>query len=106
MTGDQKSAHESRDGDVVQGHYSLVEPDGAVRTVTYTADSINGFNAVVDRSPSGIATVAAAPVTTIAAAPVVSAVQTVPVVSAVSQPITLVSALKRRRRRRPREIVE
>ncbi|CAL8137489.1 unnamed protein product [Orchesella dallaii] len=50
LTGDQKSAHESRDGDVVQGQYSLVEPDGAVRTVTYTADAINGFNAVVDRS--------------------------------------------------------
>jgi len=49
LTGDQKSAHESRDGDVVQGQYSLVEPDGAVRTVTYTADAINGFNAVVDR---------------------------------------------------------
>jgi hypothetical protein len=50
LTGDSKSAHESRDGDVVQGQYSLVEPDGAVRTVTYTADSIHGFNAVVERS--------------------------------------------------------
>jgi len=50
LTGDQHSQHESRDGDVVQGQYSLVEPDGAVRTVTYTADAVNGFNAVVDRS--------------------------------------------------------
>ncbi|OXA57009.1 larval cuticle protein A2B [Folsomia candida] len=50
LTGDQKSAQESRDGDLVQGQYSLVEPDGAVRTVTYTADGINGFNAVVSRT--------------------------------------------------------
>lgn len=28
------------------GQYSLVEPDGSIRTVDYTADSINGFNAV------------------------------------------------------------
>jgi len=41
-TGDQKSQTETRDGDVVSGQYSLVEPDGAVRTVTYTADPING----------------------------------------------------------------
>ncbi|ODN06299.1 Larval cuticle protein A2B [Orchesella cincta] len=50
LTGDSKTAHETRDGDVVKGQYSLVEPDGAVRTVTYTADPVNGFNAVVDRS--------------------------------------------------------
>jgi hypothetical protein len=50
LTGDHKSAQESRDGDQVKGHYSLLDADGSVRTVTYTADSINGFNAVVDRS--------------------------------------------------------
>jgi hypothetical protein len=33
LTGDQKSAHESRDGDVVKGSYSLVQPDGVLRTV-------------------------------------------------------------------------
>lgn len=33
------------------GSYSLVEPDGNVRTVIYTADPINGFNAVVQRGP-------------------------------------------------------
>lgn len=44
-TGDVKSQHESRDGDVVKGQYSLVEPDGSVRTVDYTADDHNGkFN--------------------------------------------------------------
>ncbi|ODN01953.1 Larval cuticle protein A2B [Orchesella cincta] len=63
LTGDQKSASESRDGDVVKGQYSLVEPDGAIRTVTYTADSINGFNAIVDRTAPTVRQVAvAAPV--------------------------------------------
>lgn len=36
-TGDIKSQAEERDGDVVKGQYSLVEPDGSVRTVDYTA---------------------------------------------------------------------
>ncbi|EDW79592.1 uncharacterized protein Dwil_GK20564 [Drosophila willistoni] len=49
-TGDVKSQHETRDGDVVKGQYSLVEPDGSIRTVDYTADPINGFNAVVTKS--------------------------------------------------------
>ena len=51
-TGDAKSQHESRDGDVVHGSYSLLEPDGSTRTVHYTADPHNGFNAVVDRTPA------------------------------------------------------
>nr|CAD7200821.1 unnamed protein product [Timema douglasi] len=51
LTGDSKSQQESRDGDVVQGSYSLVEPDGNIRTVLYYADPINGFNAVVQRGP-------------------------------------------------------
>ncbi|XP_034253341.1 cuticle protein 7-like [Thrips palmi] len=50
-TGDAKSQHETRHGDVVKGSYSLVEPDGTIRTVKYTADHVNGFNAVVDRQP-------------------------------------------------------
>lgn len=50
-TGDAKSQHETRHGDVVKGSYSLVEPDGTIRTVKYTADPHNGFNAVVDRQP-------------------------------------------------------
>lgn len=48
-TGDVKEQHESRQGDNVQGQYSLVEPDGQRRTVQYTADAYNGFNAVVHR---------------------------------------------------------
>ncbi|XP_014286632.1 cuticle protein 7 [Halyomorpha halys] len=50
-TGDVKEQSEARDGDVVKGQYSLVEPDGSVRTVHYTADPVNGFNAVVSKSP-------------------------------------------------------
>jgi len=53
-TGDAKSQHESRHGDVVKGSYSLVEPDGTTRTVQYTADAQNGFNAVVDRHPAAV----------------------------------------------------
>jgi len=49
-TGDVKSQQEVRDGDVVKGQYSLVEPDGSVRTVDYTADKHSGFNAVVTKS--------------------------------------------------------
>lgn len=49
-TGDQKSQSEVRHGDVVKGQYSLVEPDGTLRVVDYTADPHNGFNAVVTRS--------------------------------------------------------
>jgi hypothetical protein len=49
-TGDVKDQWEARDGDVVKGEYSLVEPDGTTRKVTYTADDHNGFNAVVEKS--------------------------------------------------------
>ncbi|CAD7087039.1 unnamed protein product [Hermetia illucens] len=48
-TGDIKSQHESRQGDKVEGVYSLVEPDGHKRIVHYTADHHNGFNAHVQR---------------------------------------------------------
>jgi hypothetical protein len=49
-TGDLKSQWEHRDGDKVKGSYSVLEPDGSVRTVDYTADDLNGFNAVVKRT--------------------------------------------------------
>lgn len=54
LTGDSKSQHETRNGDVVSGSYSLVDPDGHKRTVEYTADPHNGFNAVVHREPLGV----------------------------------------------------
>lgn len=46
-TGDVKSQWESRDDGIVKGHYSVLEPDGSIRSVHYTADGKNGFNAVV-----------------------------------------------------------
>ncbi|XP_055585515.1 cuticle protein-like [Uranotaenia lowii] len=62
VTGDQKSQQESRNGDVVQGAYSLIEPDGTKRTVQYSADAYQGFNAVVSREPLNVKTIATAPV--------------------------------------------
>ncbi|XP_075971157.1 uncharacterized protein LOC142973379 [Anticarsia gemmatalis] len=50
QTGDRKSHWERRDGDNVRGVYTLYEPDGALRTVEYTADALHGFNAVVRRN--------------------------------------------------------
>jgi len=70
LTGDSHSHTESRDGDVVQGQYQLVEPDGSLRTVTYTADPVNGFNAVVDRSGAHVVAKAVAPVVKAVHAPV------------------------------------
>lgn len=55
LTGDSKSQVESRSGDVVQGSYSLTEPDGTRRTVDYVADPVNGFNAVVRKEPLAVA---------------------------------------------------
>ncbi|XP_073983017.1 cuticle protein 7-like isoform X2 [Rhodnius prolixus] len=48
-TGDMKSQHETREGDVVKGYYTLHESDGTIREVHYTADKHNGFNAEVKR---------------------------------------------------------
>ncbi|KAJ9587751.1 hypothetical protein L9F63_018823, partial [Diploptera punctata] len=47
ITGDSKAQEESRVGDTVHGSYSVVEPDGSVRTVRYTADPEQGFTAIV-----------------------------------------------------------
>jgi len=52
-TYDVKSQWEAREGDVVKGAYSVLEPDGAMRLVEYTAGPETGFNAVVSRSDSG-----------------------------------------------------
>ncbi|XP_073820010.1 larval cuticle protein A2B-like [Musca autumnalis] len=57
LTGDNKSQNEERDGDAVRGEYSLIDADGYKRTVHYTADDANGFNAVVQREPLGHAVV-------------------------------------------------
>lgn len=47
QSGDVKQQQEGRSGDAVHGSYSLVQPDGVHRIVEYTADKVNGFNAVV-----------------------------------------------------------
>ncbi|XP_070494770.1 cuticle protein 21 [Chironomus tepperi] len=45
---------ESRDGNVIKGSYSVVDSDGFIRTVTYTADPKEGFKAEVVREPTDI----------------------------------------------------
>ncbi|KAI4501208.1 hypothetical protein M0802_003581 [Mischocyttarus mexicanus] len=77
LTGDNKAQEETRSGDVVQGSYSLIEPDGSRRIVSYAADPINGFNAVVQKDPSVTVTKTAvaapvAPVAAVAARPAVA----------------------------------
>ncbi|XP_030747920.1 uncharacterized protein LOC115876324 [Sitophilus oryzae] len=49
-TGDMKQQWEKKEGNTIKGQYSLVEADGSVRTVDYTADAKHGFNAVVKKS--------------------------------------------------------
>lgn len=82
MTGDSKAQEETRDGDIVKGSYSLIEPDGSRRTVNYYADPVNGFNAVVQKDVAVVAPVA----------PVVAAKQVVaaPVPAAVPAKTVLV----------------
>ena len=66
-TGDSKTVSQTRDGDKVSGSYSVLDPDGTIRTVTYTADAEHGFRATVDRQqgpqivPTAAATTTAAP---------------------------------------------
>ncbi|XP_030757898.1 larval cuticle protein A2B-like [Sitophilus oryzae] len=55
LTGDSKSQIESRNGDIVQGQYSVADPDGTRRIVDYVADPVNGFNAVVRKAPLALA---------------------------------------------------
>lgn len=69
-TGDSKHAEEHLANGVVHGSYSLTEPDGTIRKVTYTADKIHGFNAVVEKSGHAVH---AAPVFKKVVAPIVHA---------------------------------
>ena len=61
ITGDSKSQHETRNGDIVSGSYSLIEADGTRRVVEYTADPVNGFNAVVHREPAIVKSIPVVP---------------------------------------------
>uniref|UniRef100_T1HEG0 Uncharacterized protein n=1 Tax=Rhodnius prolixus TaxID=13249 RepID=T1HEG0_RHOPR len=78
VTGDSKAQTETRQGDVVQGSYTLIEPDGSRRTVDYTADPVSGFNAVV-RKDGGVTS---APVAVPVGAPAPVAVARTPVAAA------------------------
>ncbi|CAO1389876.1 unnamed protein product [Diamesa hyperborea] len=60
ITGDSKTQEETREGDVVRGSYSLIEPDGSRRIVNYYADPINGFNAVVSKDAPVVAPIVSA----------------------------------------------
>ncbi|XP_014099733.3 larval cuticle protein A2B [Bactrocera oleae] len=73
VSGDSKTQVEERDGDVVRGEYSLIDADGYKRTVQYTSDPVNGFNAVVNREPL-VKSVAVAPLAHYAAPAVVKTV--------------------------------
>ncbi|KAJ8731896.1 hypothetical protein PYW08_014626 [Mythimna loreyi] len=68
-TGDHKSQHEHRDGDVVKGHYSLHEPDGSVRHVHYHGDHHSGFHADVKHSTHHIVVLVATLMAVVAARP-------------------------------------
>ncbi|KAK9884880.1 hypothetical protein WA026_009106 [Henosepilachna vigintioctopunctata] len=92
LTGDSKSQVESRSGNLVQGQYTVLDPDGTRRVVDYTADPVNGFNAIVSKHPGAFlakaapVVAAAAPVVP-AAAPVVSAARVVAPAPVVAAPV-------------------
>ncbi|XP_017032714.1 cuticle protein 19.8 [Drosophila kikkawai] len=88
ITGDIKSQVETRDGGNVVGSYSVLDADGFKRTVTYTADDINGFNAVVQREPVVAARALATPVAVAAPAPVAVAAPA-PVAVAAPAPVAV-----------------
>lgn len=93
LTGDYKDQSETRSGDVVKGQYSLLEADGTTRRVDYTADPLNGFNAVVSRegvpkvaAPAYVKTIAPAPIAYAAATPIVKTIATPAVYNTYAQP--------------------
>lgn len=72
-TGDSKHAEETLANGVVHGSYSLTEPDGTIRKVTYTADKLHGFNAVVEKSGHAVHAAPVIKKVAVAAAPIVHA---------------------------------
>lgn len=67
-SGDLKAREETRDGDVVQGSYTVADPDGRIRHVEYTADRDHGFQARVtyDGEPGPVSLGGPARVTAVA----------------------------------------
>ncbi|XP_013177706.1 PREDICTED: uncharacterized protein LOC106125161 [Papilio xuthus] len=49
QTGDVKTVWDAKDGDSIKGHYNVLDADGAVRTVEYTASPGEGFVASVNK---------------------------------------------------------
>ena len=89
-TGDYKAQTETRDGDNVQGQYWLYDADGYRRIVDYTADAVNGFNAVVRREPLQLAP--ATPVQQPTAAPLPKPVKLeAPKIQAPLKPATIIN---------------
>ncbi|XP_076671702.1 cuticular protein 3 [Andrena cerasifolii] len=91
VTGDSKAQYETRNGDIVQGSYSLIEADGTRRIVQYTADPINGFNAVVSREPATAVAAIAAPLLPYAPA-IAPSVAAAPVLPAAAAPVPAIPA--------------
>merc|ERR1712038_552990 len=83
-SGDAKTREEHSEGGVVTGSYTVAQPDGRLRRVTYTVDAENGFNAVVtydgEAGPPAIDTgnLPIAPAAAPVAADVITAVRTSP----------------------------
>jgi hypothetical protein len=46
-TGNAQTHRETRDGDEVVGEYKVLQADGVLRIVKYTADAKNGFRATI-----------------------------------------------------------
>ncbi|XP_063709049.1 cuticle protein 7-like [Culicoides brevitarsis] len=78
-TGDIKSQKETRHGDQVEGHYTLIDADGHRRVVHYTADKHNGFQAKVEREYVGAHYEAPKHVKYVAPAPVHKVYESAPV---------------------------
>ena len=91
ITGDSKAQYETRSGDIVKGSYSLIEADGTRRIVDYTADPINGFNAVISREPA-LAAIAAPIVPAAVGVPVYPAAPVAPGAAAPAGPPSIPSS--------------
>ena len=87
VSGDSKTRQETREGDVVTGSYSVADPDGRIRTVTYTADPVHGFQAKVTYDgQEGPVAIPFNPPVSAPVSPVAPVVTQTPVVAPVQSP--------------------